>query len=162
MFVLFLFTTSSALNLTQFEHFEIDLEANSSEYFLFQGKQDYAYFYQKNGQFELWVTQLNDSYAIYTAPYSNHLTFEWPDKLINSEPMNMILYEGKVIYPLKFDSETFMCDVYGLTAGSLNYEEPAIELFKCAPSKSWLINVIVGLIALILISLGVKHDAVKT
>ena len=34
-------------------------------------------------------------------------------------------------------------------------------LFKCPPSKSWLINVIVGLVALILILLGAKHETVK-
>ena len=161
MFVIFLFTTSSALNLTQFEHFKIDLEAKSREYFLFHGEQDYAYFYQKNGQFELWVTQLNDSYAIYTAPYSDFLRFEWPDKLINEKPMSKILYEGEVVYPLKFDTEVIMCTVYGLTAGSLNHKEPVLELFKCPPSKGWLINVIVCLIALILILLAAKHETVK-
>ena len=163
MFVLFLFTltASSALNLTQFEHFKIDLEPKSIEYFLFHGKQDYAYFYQKNGQFELWVTQLNDSYAIYTAPYSDFLRFEWPDKLINDKPMNKILYEGEVVYPLKFDTEFFMSNVYGVTAGTLNYKEPVLELFKCPPTKSWIINVIVCLVALLLILLGVKHETVK-
>lgn len=160
MIVLFLFTTASTLNLTKFEHFKIDLDAENKEYFLFQSEQNYMYFYQKNGQFELWVMQ-NDSYAIYTAPHSEYLTFEWPDKLINSEPMTMILHEGKVVYPLEFESETFMCNVYGLTTGSLNYEEPVLELFKCSPSKSWVINVIVGLVALILIVLGVKHESVK-
>ena len=161
MFVLLLFTTSSALNLTQFEHFKIDLEAKSREYFLFHGERDYAYFYQKNGQFELWVTQLNDSYAIYTAPYSDFLRFEWPDKLINDKPMTKILYEGEVVYPLKFDSELFMSNVYGLTAGSLNHKEPVLELFKCPPSKGWLINVIVCLIALLSILLAAKHETVK-
>lgn len=169
MLVLFLFTSASALNLTQFKYFKIDIDAKSKEYFMFQGE-DYMYFYQKNGQFELWVTQ-NDSYTIYTSPYVDHLTFEWPDKLINSEPMNISLNEGDIIYPLKFDSEVIFAYVYGVSTGSLDLnesddvlqEDPVIDLFKCPPSNSWLINIlIVGLIGLILTLLGVKHESIRT
>ena len=67
MIVLFLLTTVSALNLNQFEHFKIELDTKSKEYFLFQGKKDYMYFYQRNGQFELWLTQDNTTYEIYTS-----------------------------------------------------------------------------------------------
>lgn len=162
MFVLFLLlTTVSALNLTQFEHFKIELDANSKEYFLFQGEKDYMYFYQRNGQFELWLTQDNTTYEIYTSTLSDTLIFEWPSKLINNNPMNLTLYEGKLTYPLKFNSEIFSCKIYGISTGSLNYEEPVLELFKCPPSKSWIINVIVCLIALILVLLGVKHGTIK-
>ena len=42
-----------------------------------------------------------------------------------------------------------------------NVTDQPETLFKCPPSKSWLINVIVGLVALVLILLGAKHETVK-
>ena len=42
-----------------------------------------------------------------------------------------------------------------------NVADQPKKLFKCPPSKSWLINVIVGLVALVLILLGAKHETVK-
>ena len=42
-----------------------------------------------------------------------------------------------------------------------NVTDQPETLFKCPPSKSWLINVIVGLVALVLILLGVKHETIK-
>ena len=161
MLVLLLFTTVSAINLTQFENFKIALDAKSQEYFLFQGERDYAYFYQKNGQFELWVTR-NLSHEIYTSPYSDVLLFEWPDKLINGNPMTLVLHEGVIEYPLKFDTEIFLSNIFGIAAGSFYYEEPTLDVFKCPPSKDWIINItLAGLVILILILLGVKHESIE-
>ena len=46
-------------------------------------------------------------------------------------------------------------------ASAFNSTDAPEELFKCPPSKSWLINIIVCLFALILVLLGVKHETVK-
>ena len=43
MFVLFLLYAVQALKLTEFETFTISLEANASEYFMFEGDVDYIY-----------------------------------------------------------------------------------------------------------------------
>ena len=46
MFVLF-FAVTQSLKLTDFDVFEINLNATAPEYFVFQGPADYSYFYQK-------------------------------------------------------------------------------------------------------------------
>ena len=111
MFVLLLFTSSYALNLTDFENFEIELNADCLEYFIFQGKEDYAYFHQNNGQFELWVMQNAtissnysnySNYAFYTMPWAENLKLEWANKIINNKTMDLVLHEGSIENPPNF------------------------------------------------------------
>ncbi len=164
MIVFLLFTTSFALNLTNFANFEIEFDAECNEYFLLEGHDDYMYFYQKNGQFELWVIQNITNYAIYTMPWSDRIIFQWPDKIINNKSMEMILYDGEIQYPLDFKTETLLCTVYGISAGSLYFDElPELHLFKCLEHKGWVQDFLISMIiVLFLMIIGVKHEFVRT
>ena len=77
MFVLFvlLLSVTEAIQLTKFNQFSIEIEANSTEYFMFKGAVDYAYFYQKNGNFRLWIVR-NESHRMYHSPYENNLKLD--------------------------------------------------------------------------------------
>ena len=165
MFVLFVFAASYALNLTNFENFEIELNADCQEYFLLQGKEDCVYFYQKNGQFELFVTQNtsnSSNIAIYTLPWTDSLKLEWPDKIINNKTMDLNHYEGSIDYPLNFYSEIMFCDVIGVSAGSLVVEESTRELFKCPLLKTWLQDILITVIVVMfLILIGVKNESIR-
>ena len=159
MFVL-LFATAYALNLTNFENFEIELDAECQEYFLLQGKLDYVYFYQKNGQFELWVTQNTSSYAIYTLPWTNSLKLQWPDKIINNKTMNLILQEGSIKYPLNFHSEIMLCEIFGLSAGVL--DESTLQVYKCPLFNNWIQDVLITtIVVLFLILIGGKNESIR-
>ena len=166
MFVLFLFAASYALNLTEFENFEIELNADCPEYFLLQGKEDYVYFHQKNGQFVLWVmqnTSNSSNLAIYTLPWTDSLKLEWADKTINNETMNLVLHEGSVEYPLNFYSEIMLCEVFRISAGVLALEESAREVFKCPSLDNWLLDTLITVIVVMfLVLIGVKNESIRT
>ena len=162
MLVLLLMTLSNALNLTDFENFEIELDAECQEYFLLQGEDAYVYFYQKNGQFELWVMQNKSNYTIHTLPWTTSLKLEWPDKVVNNKTMNLILHEGFIEYPLNLHSETILCDVFGVSAGVLAMEESARELFKCPFLNNWLQDILISVIVVMfLILIGVKNESIR-
>ena len=166
MLVLFLFATSHALNLTNFEKFEIELDADCLEYFILQGEDDYVYFYQKNGQFELWVTQNASknasNYEIYTLPWMDSLKFGWPNKIINNKTMNLILHEGSIEYPLNFYSEIMLCEVFRVSVGLLNVEESVRGLFKCPMLDNWIKEILITVIVvLFLILIGVKNESIR-
>ena len=166
MFVLLLFTSSYAINLTDFESFEIEIDAVCREYFLLQGDDDYVYFYQRNGQFELWVTQNatqnTSNYAVYTLPWTDRLKFRWPHKIINNKTMNLILHEGSIEYPLNFYSEIMMCEVSEVSAGILTLEESTEELFKCPLLNKWLQDsLITVIVVMVLILIGVKNESIR-
>ena len=164
MFVLLLFTSSYALNLTDFENFEIELNADCPEYFIFQGKEDFVYFSQKNGQFELWVVQnaSNNSYAFYTMPWTDNLKLEWPDKTINNKTMDLVLHDGPIEYPLNFYSEIMLCEVFWVTAGVLAMEASERPLFKCPMINNWLKDILItAIVVLFLILLGVKNESIR-
>ena len=165
MFVLLLFTSSYALNLTYFENFEIELNADCQEYFILQGKQDCVYFYQKNGQFELCVTQNasnSSKYAIYTLPWTDSLKLQWPDKVLNNKTMNLVLQEGSIDYPLNFYKEIMLCEVFWVTAGLLTLEESVRDLFKCPLLNSWIkSSLITAIVVLFLILIGVKNESIR-
>ena len=164
MIVLLLFTSSYALNLTDFENFEIELNADCLEYFIFQGKEDFVYLSQKNAQFELWVVQngSNNSYAFYTLPWAANLKFEWPDKTINNKSMNLVLHDGPIEYPLNFYSEIMLCEVFGVSAGVLAMEESELPLFKCPLLNEWLKDTLItAIVVLFLILIGVKNESIR-
>ena len=104
MFVIFLLTAVSALNVTdfkneqvlrksasqllvtQFHNFLIDFQPNHTEYLMFQGDYDYVYLHSKGRECVLWLLQ-NDSHEIYTAPYNaEKLIFGWINFTINNIP----------------------------------------------------------------------------
>ena len=157
MFGLFLLHVVQSIKLTEFENFLVNLEANVTEYFLFQGNIDYAYFYQKNKNFELWLIR-NDSHEIYQTPYNNTLSFEWPSYKVNGEHMKLILYEGDVHPPFQFDSEIFMSKILSLYVNNLT--EPMLEkLYKRNSFEEWVIYV--GVIVILIISALFKHESIS-
>jgi hypothetical protein len=162
MLVLFLFTTAVGLKLTQFKNYQIEFNANCTDYLVLQDRlnDNYLYLYQKNNQFELWLSQ-NRTYEVYTSPYSGNFKFEWPEKLVNGLKMNLVLQDGSIDYPMDFDSEDIMCTIKGITTN--RPEEVKLEkLFKCLPSKDWIINMLaVGIIVLLAILFGVHHESIK-
>lgn len=154
MFVLFLLHVVQSIKLTEFENFLVNLEANVTEYFLFQGNIDYAYFYQKNKNFELWLIR-NDSHEIYQTPYNNTLSFEWPSYKVNGEHMKLILYEGDVHPPFQFDSEIFMSKIFSLYVNNLT--EPMLEkLYKRNSFEEWIIYAGVFMVILFIVLLKYK------
>ena len=165
MFVLLLFTMSSALNLTQYGNFIIELDVNCREYFVFIGLTDYAYFHKKNEMFELRVTQNYSenvtNYAVYTTPVLDTLKFEWPAKTINDLPMELVLYEGAIEYPQQFQSEALLCVVYGVSAGSQYHNESFEEVYKYTNSGNWLLDLLSVVIVMLLLVLVGKHGPVQ-
>ena len=189
MIVLFLFTSVSTLNLSEFDNIKIshdpapallvtkfqnvliDFEPNiGGEYLIFQGTHDYAYLYSLKTQNVLWIVQ-NGSYEVYTAPcHANKLLFGWPNYTINETPMQLALYEGSpVVRPLKFNSEVFKGRVRGMTVGNMTSSEfenrTLLEIenvYKCPPPEEWKLYVLLTIIvALILSLLGVKHELIQ-
>ena len=152
--VLFFFLTPvTPLNLTQFDTYEINFDANCVQYLYYQGETDYVYFYQnkKNDQFELWISQNTSNYEIYTLPWQDGLVFRWPDLAINDVKMNLKLYEGVINYPLVLETETFLCEVSGITGGSFPNSEPILDVYKCQSSDKWKLS-IAGVFLFIVIS----------
>ena len=156
MFVLLLLHTALhtvlALNLTSLENFQVEFDSKCPQFFLLQSKTDYLYFYQKNNQFELWVEQ-GENYSVYTLPWTESLIFQWPEKIINNDTMNLVLHQGSTTDPVVFDTEFVMCDVKGLTGGTLFYQEAPCETIKCPPSNSWKVNLMTYIIVLLVFSL---------
>ena len=148
MFVLFVLYIAEAINLTNFKKFTVDLKANASEYFLFQGDQDHAYFYQKNGNFELWLVK-NKSYGIYQISYTNRLTFEWPSFKVNGIEMSRVLYNGTENKTFDFYSEVFLTKIYSICTID---EESVIEnVYKCKNYTEWIIYAAILTIASVLV-----------
>ena len=189
MFVLFVFTTVAAVNLTEFKklnfvykpvpallltkfpNFLIDFKANTTEYLLFQGNDSIAYLHSRNSKFILWVIQNVSSYEVYTAAYTDRLIFGWSNYTINNKPMKRVLYEGSpIVLPMTFHSEIFMGHVNGVSTGSLDHplnlftiDAEIEDVYKCLPSSSWKMYMLTVLIvALVLTLLGVKHEFIKT
>ena len=158
MFLLLLFTAAMGLNLTQFKSFQIEFDNNCTEYLLLQNKSNYLSLFQRNNQFELWLTQ-NGTYECYTAPYTHGFKFDWPEKLINGVEMNLALHQGSINYPMDFDDENIACSIKGINTIP---QEKVEEAFKCLPSKDWIINMlIIGIVVLLLILFGVRHESIK-
>ena len=104
MFVLLLLHTTLAINLTTFENFQVEFDSKCRDYFLLQSETEYVYFQNRNGNFELWYTQ-GDNYSLYTSPWTELLIFQWPEKIINNNTMDLVLYEGSINNPGVLDTE---------------------------------------------------------
>ena len=143
-FILFYLTVgAAAVNLIDFENFQIEFVPTCQEFFLFNGSSDYAYFYQRNGKFELWLTQNSSSYAVYIMKNSSILLFGWAGIYaeINGQIMEPVIQEGIITYPLEFDSEQYLCDIISLTAGSIKNQHIECEplTYKCKNKSNWLL-----------------------
>ena len=163
MIVLLLLHAALATNLTSFENFQVEFDSKCQQFFLLQSETDYAYFYQKNGNFELWHEQ-GENYSVYTFPWTELLIFQWPDKIINNKTMNLVLHEGSTNNPAVFDTEFVMCDIKGLMGGTLFYQATPCESIKCPPSNTWKLNLlgyIIGLLILLIVGTNIHNDAIR-
>ena len=141
-----LFAVVVSLNLTSFKKYKILFDPQCQEYFLFNGTDDYAYFHRKNGKLELWLTQNSSSYAIYTTKSSSTLMFEWNDSFvsINQQRMDLVLAEGTIQYPMRFESEVYLCGIKGIIGGEVDYQCIEEQLscdcqslsYKCEPHSN--------------------------
>jgi len=167
-FILFnLLVGATAVNLIDFENFQIEFVPTCQEFFLFNGSSDYAYFYQRNGKFELWLTQNSSSYAVYIMKNSSILLFGWTGIYaeINGQIMEPVIQEGIITYPLEFDSEQYLCDIISLTAGSIKNQHIECEplTYKCKNKSNWLLicssTLTISIVACLL--LYVKNESIK-
>ena len=128
MLFLTLLTATTAIELDG--DFRIEFNPNCSKFFVLRGKEDYAYLYREENNFILWHTR-NDSYAIFSHPWSDSMVFEWPIT-INGQNMELVLSQDEIDLPFKFDEEQILCEYYGLATGSMT-QCPTTEcqLFKC-------------------------------
>jgi hypothetical protein len=128
MLFLALITATIAIELDG--DFIIEFNPNCSQFFVLRGKEDYAYLYREDNNFILWHTR-NDSYAIFSHPWSDPMVFEWPS-IINGQNMEIVLSQDKIGPPFQFDEEEILCEYYGLATGTM-IQCPTMEceLFKC-------------------------------
>ena len=169
-----IFVFVASINLTSFKKYKILFDPQCQEYFLFNGPDDYAYFYRKNGKYELWLTQNTSNYAIYASENSSTLLFEWHDSFvsINQQPMNLVLADGVIQYPMKFQSEVFMCDIIGIVGGEVGQlflnEELACDCdltsYKCEHHQRLLFICTLTLFAgvLLFLILYTQNESLKT
>ena len=163
MFVLLLLHTTLAINLTTFENFQVEFDSKCRDYFLLQSETEYVYFQNRNGNFELWHTQ-GDNYSLYTSPWTELLIFQWPTMIINNNTMDLVLYEGSISNPGVLDTEFVLCDIKGLVAGTLNYQETPCEAIKCPPSNTWKLNLLgycIGLLMLLLFGTNAYNETIQ-
>ena len=164
MLVLLLLHATLAVNLTSFEHFQIEFDSKCQEYFWMQSETDYVYFQNRNGKIELWHTQ-GDNYSVYTSPWAERLIFQWPEKIINNNTMTLVLHEGSTTNPGVFDAEFVLCDIKGLMGGALFYQETTCESVKCPPSNTWKLNLLgycIGLLILVLLGTNAHNETIQT
>ena len=163
MFVLLLLHAALAVNLTSFEHFQVEFDSKCRDYFWLQSETDYVYFQNRNGNFELWHTQ-GDNYSVYTSPWEELLIFQWPDKIINNNTMDLVLHEGSITNPGVFATEFVLCDIMGLMGGTLFYQETTCESIKCPPSNTWKLNLLgycIGLLILLLLGTNAHNETIQ-
>ena len=159
---------ATAINLVEFKSIQIEFVPTCREFFLFNGSTDYAYFHQRNGKFELWLTQNASNYAVYTMNNSSTLLFEWNGTTaqINGYTMESTLQEGTFNYPLKFNYEQFQCEILSLNAGNGNNQQVELEplTYKCKPPSKWLLicTITISISAVSLLLLYVKNESIKT
>lgn len=159
---------ATAVHLFEFKSIQIEFVPTCREFFLFNGTTDYAYFHQRNGKFELWLTQNASNYVVYTIKNSSTLLFEWNGTTaqINGYTMESTLQEGTLNYPLKFNYEQFQCEILSLNAGNGIDQQVELEplTYKCKPSSKWLLicTITISISAVSLLLLYVKNESIKT
>ncbi len=117
--VLFVSIVSVAtLNLAQLEAYTVNFDARCRQYFFFQGKEHYMYFFRKSNQFELWVVQNSSNYEVYASPQQEVLVFKWPGLTINGLRMDMVFHKGEIRYPLSLSTQTVLCKINEISGTS--------------------------------------------
>ena len=96
----------------------------------------------------------NDTWEIYIYPWSENFTFNWPEILVNDQPMTKIKSDGNVSLPETLEYSKDVCEIIGLKIGTL-YNTPITsecQVYKCPHIKElwWKIFIAVSSIILIL------------
>lgn len=168
------FAVVLSINLTNLKKYKIMFDPQCQEYFLFNGTDDYAYLHRKNEKYELWLTQNSSKYAVYTTEIAHTLVFEWNDSFvsINQQQMDLVLSEGTIQYPMTFQSEYYLCDIYGIVAGEVDYlcleEQMTCECetlsYKCEPQSNLILIciVVLSVVTVIFLILYAKYESLKT
>ena len=152
--VLFVSIVSVAtLNLTKLDAYAISFDARCQRYLLFQGKEDYMYFYRKNNQFKLWIMQNANNYEVYALPQQDVLVFKWSDLTINGLKMDMVFHRGEIRYPLSFITETLLCKINELSGTSFVESPPAAYKHRVESGKDTLIAA--GLLCFLTVVVGI-------
>ena len=141
----------SALNIELYDDFQIEFDPECSEYFAIQGNADYAYLYRQNDTINLWVTR-NHSYEIYTIEKTDKVLFQWSTKTVNGLAMNLILLNEHVTPPYDFQINVVLCDVYGVTSGSLIPVLPTGGVYSCV--DKWIDGKLAYILAFMIILLA--------
>ena len=150
------------IDVTKFDNFKLLFDPECKEYFLFNGTNNYAYFYQRNGNFELWLSQNATNYSIFTTKNDTNLLFDWAGPYVNHQMMDLVLHEGHILQPMNFHSTQYLCDVNGVIAGDIldlcpleSYEKSVPLSYKCKCRENWVlisaITVSTAVVALILL-----------
>ena len=165
--ILCLIFEAIAVRLTNFERFEIEFDPTCKEFFLFNGSSDYAYFHQRNGKFEMWLTQNASNYAVYSTKNSSTPLFEWDGTTaqINGYTMESTIQEGTFNYPLEFNYEQFQCEILSFNAGDGIDRQVELEplTYKCKSPSKWLLicTITISISAVCLLLLYVKNESIK-
>jgi len=128
-FVLLICNLSIALSFSNFIIL-IEFKHNCSEYLKFEGNDSYAYLFKEH-QLTLMINH-NNSYEIYTYPTPEMITFQWPEKPVNNQQMNLNWLE-RDIWLSNYTSYHILCDsLYFM----INLPTEPIPLnYKCLPAR---------------------------
>lgn len=142
---------SSAFNIELYDDFQIEFDPECSEYFTMQGNSDFVYLYRQNETVKLWVTR-NDSYEIYTIGKTDRVLFEWPTKTVNGLAMDLVLINEQLKPPYSFQNNVLLCDVYGVSTGSLIPLLSTSGVYKCV--DKWMKDKLEYIIVFVIILLA--------
>ena len=160
MLFLFLLQSSIALNLVEYENFEIEFNPNCTWYLAFAGDMDYVALNQTKGEIFLLIGR-NMTYQTYSAPLADILTFTWPEKEVNGKKMKLVERTGEIQDPLSLNVSTMPCEVYGVRMGSLiENPETSSLTYQCPTTNSW--KVVLPITLTIFISLVLAGGGYKT
>lgn len=162
---------AATIDVTKFNNFRLSFNPECKEYFLLNGTNNYAYFYQRNGNFELWLSQNDTNYSIFTTKNDTNLLFDWAGPYVNHQMMDLVLHEGHIQQPMNFHSTHYLCDVNGATGGDIldlcpiePYYKSAPLSYKCECRENWpLISAItLSTAVVVLILLFSKNGSFQT
>ena len=147
--------------LIEHQSFTVDFNPNCSEFMVLNGRQDYLYL-NKTNELHLWIMQ-NSSYEVYSAPLNEIVIFSWPDKSVNGIPMKLFMTDGNVKYPLVFEHENVMCQMFGIRGGTLNVEYQDIAVYKCQKNLDWwlIAAIIIFIILAVILSKIIGYEPAK-
>ena len=143
---------ANEINLSSFENFTIEFNTSCSHFLWMRGFGNDLNLIREHEHFQLMVGD-NTAFKMLIAPWSEIMTFSWPELMINYKPMTIIKTEGNVQSQLKFNDATLFCNVLGITTGSFT-NAAECQVYKCPPQNNKLIlPFIIGIGAFIILLL---------